>query len=127
MEETHIYVQVDKTVVRITGLDVQSLNIRQLEELLQEKLETMTRIIGVTGNSIEMDVYGLDEGDILRDERGLIQAVAMARGIRVTDVTKLESVKKIRSVDYNQIPAYKEGGCPSERWLSAGNHFADRR
>ena len=117
MEDTHIFVQVDKTVVRITGLSVQNLNIQQLETILQEKLKTMMRIIGVTGNSLEMDVYGLDEADILRDERGVIQAIATADGIRVSDVTQLESVKKIHSVEFTQIPEHKEGECMSERWL----------
>ena len=41
MEDTHIFVQVDKTVVRITGLSVQNLNLQQLEEILQKKLKTM--------------------------------------------------------------------------------------
>ena len=89
MEDTHIFVQVDKTVVRITGLSVQNLNLQQLEEILQKKLKTMLRIIGVTGSTLEMDVYGLDEADILRSAQGVIQAIATADGIHVSDVTQL--------------------------------------
>ena len=117
MEDARIFVQVDKTVVRITGLSVQNLNLQQLEGILQKKLKTMMRVIGVTGSSIEMDVYGLEEQDILRDERGVIQAIAAADGITVTDVTHLDSVKKIHSVDFDQIPEYRQGECMSERWL----------
>lgn len=117
MDDTHIFVQVDKTVVRITGLSVQNLNIRQLEDLLQSRLKTMLRIIGVTGSTLEMDVYGMEESDILRDARGLIRVLAIADGIRVSDVTQLESVRKIRSVDFDHIPAHREGACMSERWL----------
>ena len=117
MEDTHIYVQVDKTVVRITGLSVQNLNIQQLEEILQQKLKTMLRIIGVTGSTLEMDVYGLDEADILRNAQGVIQAISIADGIHVSDVTQLASVRKIHSVDFDHIPEHKEGECMSERWL----------
>ena len=117
MEDTHIFVQVDKTVVRITGLSVQSLNLQQLEEILQKKLKTMLRIIGVTGSTLEMDVYGLDEEDILRNTQGVIQAIAIADGIHVSDLTQLESVRRIRSVDFDHIPEHREGECMSERWL----------
>ena len=117
-QEANIFVQVDKTVVKITGLSVKGLNVQQLEELLQERLKTMTRIIGVTGNSLEMDVYGLEESEILRDSDGLIQTSALAEGIRVLEVTKLSQVEKIRSVDFDHIPPYNPYGCQGERWLT---------
>lgn len=116
--DTKVIVQVDKTVVKIEGINVKGLNIQQLEELLQDKLKSMTRIIGVTGNSIEMDVYGIEEEDILREENGLIKTIALADGINISDVTKLSSVKKIKSVDINSIPEYMENGCKGERWHS---------
>ncbi len=114
--DTKVIVQVDKTVVKIEGVNVKGLNIQQLEELLQDKLKSMTRVIGVTGNSIEMDVYGIEEGDVLREENGIIKIIALAEGISVSDVTKLSSVKKIKSVDINSIPEYVENGCRGERW-----------
>lgn len=115
--DSNILVQVDKTVVRITGLSIKGLNTRQLEELLSEKLKGETRIIGVTGTSIEMDVYGVEESDILRDPNGMIQIVSMADGITVSDVSALAQVKKIKSVDFDHIPEYPECGCRKERWL----------
>ena len=119
MDENHVnvFVQVDKTVVKITGLAVKGLNIQQLEDLLQSRLHSMTRIIGVTGDSIEMDVYGMEEADIVRDEQGLIHTIAAADGICVSDVTQLSQVKKIRSVDIDHIPDYDPQGCMGERWL----------
>lgn len=117
-QEANIFVQVDKTVVKITGLSVKGLNVQQLEDLLQERLKTMTRIIGVTGDSLEMDVYGIEESEILRDAEGLIRTVALAEGIRISDVTQLSQVEKIRSVDYNHIPPYNPYGCQGERWLA---------
>ncbi|HHZ02238.1 MAG TPA: hypothetical protein GX396_04790 [Tissierellia bacterium] len=115
-EDTKVIVQVDKTVVKITGIEVKGLNIQQLEEILTDKLKSLIRIIGVTGTSIEMDVYGIEEEDILREEDGLIKAISLAEGISVSDVTSLSSVKKIKSVDINSIPDYLEDGCKGERW-----------
>lgn len=118
MNDTKVIVQVDKTVVKIEGLNVKGLNLQQLEEILQDKLKSLIRIIGVTGSSIEMDVYGIEEDDILREEDGLIKAIAIADGINISDVTSLASVKKIKGVDINSIPDYAENGCKGERWRS---------
>ena len=116
-EETSVYVNVDKTVVKITGLEIKGLNIQQLEQLLQSRLKTMTRIIGVTGDSIELDAYDIEESEILRDSDGLIRAIALADGIHVTDVTQLKQVKKIHQVDFDHIPPVT-GGCIGERWVN---------
>ena len=115
--ETNILVQVDKTVVRITGLSVAGLNIQQLEDLLQAQLQTMTRIIGVTGDSLEMDVYGMSEDAIQRDKDGRLRAVSVADGIRVCDVTQLSHVEEICSVDFFHIPPVDPQGCSAERWI----------
>jgi len=115
--DVKVIVQVDKTVVKITGVEVKGLNIQQLEEILKDKLKSLVRVIGVTGSSIEMDVYGVDEEDILRREDGLITAISLADGISVSDVTALSSVKKIQSVNIDSVPEYIENGCRGERWL----------
>ncbi len=112
-----ILVQVDKTVVKITGLSVRGLNIGELESLLRDRLKSLVRVIGVAGDCIEMDVYGLDEEDILRDEEGVIKTLALARGITVSDVAAMEKVHKIREVPFDEIPPYIEGECRGERWL----------
>jgi len=119
MEDTRVLVHVDKTVVRITGLSVRGLNTSALEAILKERIGGgVVRIIGVTGSSIEMDVYGLEEDAIKRDEAGLIKAIATADGIKLSDVAKLETVKKIRDVNIDNIPAYVEGNCRGERWVT---------
>lgn len=117
MGDTNVFVNVDKTVVKITGLEVRGLNIQQLETILQEKLKTLTRIIGVTGDSIELDAYGIEEEEILRDDDGLIKAIALADGIKVSDITQLSQVKKIHQVDYDHIPPVSHG-CIGERWVN---------
>ena len=116
-ENAQIFVQIDKTVVKITGLSVRGLNTVGLEGALKKRMGGVVRIIGVTGDSLAMDVYGLEETDILRNEEGLIKAIAMAEGITLTDVASLAAVKKIRAVDVDEVPDYIEGGCPAERWI----------
>jgi len=63
-----------------------------------------------------MDVYGIEEEDILKDERGIIKAVSLAEGITLSDLAQISSVKKIKSFDIDHIPEYN-GGCRGERWL----------
>lgn len=115
-ENANVIVQVDKTVVKINGISVKGLNINGLEEILKDKLKSMIRIIGVTGETLEMDVYGMEESDILRAEDGLIKAIATADGITVSDVSHLSSVKKIQTVDFDAVPEYIANGCMGERW-----------
>ena len=114
-KQTAVMIQVDKTVVKVTGLSVKGLNIQDLEAKLREKVAGIVRIIGVTGDSLEMDVYGVDEEYILRNEEGIIKAVSMAEGIKTNDLTALASVKSIQSVDIDHIPEYV-GPCSGERW-----------
>lgn len=117
MESDKIFVHVDKTVVKITGVIVKGLNIHDLEEILFSKLKSAIRIIGVTGTSLEMDVYGVEESDILKDQAGIIKAISFVEGITISDLTTMSSVEKIKSIDVNHIPDYIPGGCGKERWL----------
>ncbi|MGL4791492.1 MAG: hypothetical protein ACRCW1_08800 [Anaerotignaceae bacterium] len=117
MDNNKVIVHVDKTVVKVTGIEVKGLNINQLEEVIQEKLKSVIRIIGVTGNSVEMDVYGVEEEAILKDEDGFIKAIAIAEGITISDISKISSVEKIKTIDVENLPPYKEGSCLKERWL----------
>lgn len=117
MDDSKVIVQVDKTVVKITGIDVKGLNIQQLEALLKDKLKSIVRIIGVTGSSVEMDVYGIEEEDVLKEKDGLIKAVSLADGITLTDLAQISSVSKIRTIDFKDVPEYSEGQCMKERWL----------
>lgn len=115
--DSNIFVQVDKVVVRITGVQIKGLNASQLEALLMERLKTMVRVIGVTGTSLEMDVYDLEESSIRRNEQGWIEVISLADGITVTDLASMEHVEKIKSVDINHIPDVAPSGCSAERWV----------
>ena len=111
------YYNIDKTVVKITVIDVKGLNIQEVEAIIKDKLKSVVRIIGVTGSSLEMDVYGIEEEDVLREKDGLIKAISIADGITLTDLAQISSVSKIKTVDVNDIPEYSEGQCMKERWL----------
>ena len=117
MDDSKVIVQVDKTVVKISGIDVKGLNIQELEKIIKDKLQSVVRIIGVTGSSLEMDVYGIEEEDVLRESDGLIKAISLADGITLTDLAQISSVSKIKTVDINDVPEYEEGQCMKERWL----------
>ena len=117
MDDNKVIVQVDKTVIKITGLEIKGLNIQELEKILKDRLKSVVRVIGVTGSSVEMDIYGVEEADILQDGDGIIKAVAIAEGITITDVTKMMSVEKIKTVSADSLPEYHEGMCMKERWL----------
>lgn len=118
MNDNNIIVQVDKTVVRITGLHIKGINIQKLEQIIKEKLKSVVRIIGVTGSSIEMDIYDIEENAVLKDKDGLIKAIALAEGITINDITQICSVNKIKSVNFDNLPQYKQGQCRKERWLN---------
>ena len=117
MDDKKTIVQVDKTIVKVSGLKVKGLNIQQLEGILADKLKSIIRIIGVTGSSIDMDVYGVDEEAILQAEDSLIKAISLADGISISDMSSLSSVKKVQSVDIDNVSDYMKNGCRREGWM----------
>ena len=72
MGQEYIIAHADKLVMKISGLRVKGLNTKQLEQILMEKLHTLVRVIGVTGEDIEMDVYNIEPDQIQRNAKGLI-------------------------------------------------------
>ena len=106
----------DKTVFSIKGLEVKGLNTEQIEDALMKKLGTIVRVIGVTSDRIEMDVYGIEPEQILRDENDVIKAVACAEGITLTDLAKVEKAEKIVEVDHHHSVTATAPYCARERW-----------
>ena len=94
MEHEYIIVHADKTVLKISGLQIKGMNTRQLEELLSERLHTYARVIGVTGDM-----------------------VALAEGINLTDFAKIVCNEKIVEVDIDTVPATPKSDCRRERWM----------
>ena len=117
MEHSYIIAHADKSVLKISGVEVRGLNTQQLETLLSEKLHTFVRVIGVTGENIEMDVYGIDPEQVRKNEQGLIECLVLTEGITATELTRLVCSEKIVAVDYDDIPAQPRSDCARERWI----------
>jgi hypothetical protein len=118
-ETTIVFAYADKTMLRISGLSVHGLDAGRLEKIVAEKLNSPARVIGVTGQSIDMDVYGLKEENILRDEKNLIQAIALAEGITLTDLAGIACSGKAVVADLAAVANPSGSYCPGERWKYA--------
>lgn len=112
-----VVVYVDKMVVRITGLDIKGFKPYELEERLEEIVKSRVRIIGVTDDSIDMDIYNLEETDIYRNEDGIIEAISLTEGITALEVIEISKAEKIREIDYENLPKSQTNGCLKERWF----------
>ncbi len=117
LEHEYIIAHADKSVLKISGLEVKGLNTKQLEQILGEKLHTFVRVIGVTGDNIEMDVYDIEPEQVRKNEKGLIESIVLTEGITVTELTKLSCSEKIVEVDYDSIPDEPISACAMERWM----------
>jgi len=117
MDQEYIIANADKSVLKISGLKVKGLNTKQLEQILKEKFHTMVRVIGVTGESVEMDVYDIEPEQVIKDVEGLIKTISLTEGITATEVTKISCSEKIIEVDFNHIPDSPLSGCAKERWM----------
>ncbi|TDT61902.1 hypothetical protein [Fonticella tunisiensis] len=111
---------VDKTIVKISGLKVKGLKPYQLEDNLRNFIGRPIRVIGVTGESIEMDIYGIEPEAIYKDEQGFIKAVSTADGITAADVVKIDSAQKAIEVPIDKVPRGNSEGCIKERWINIG-------
>lgn len=107
----------DKTILKISNLSIKGLNTKELENSLMEKLNTIVRIIGVTGENIEMDIYNLSPEDVLKDAQGIIKAVSLTEGIKAENVMNLSAEKAVQ-VDIDNIDIVKNISCARERWQS---------
>ncbi|MEL7570341.1 MAG: hypothetical protein AAGU14_07230 [Eubacteriaceae bacterium] len=107
----------DKTILKITNVSIKGLNTKELENSLMEKLNTIVRIIGVTGENIEMDIYNLSPEDVLKDAQGIIKAVSLTEGIKAENVMNLSAEKAVQ-VDIDNIDIVKNISCARERWQS---------
>ena len=116
--EVGIIAYVDKTVVKIRGLKVTGLKPYELEKRIEDVIDSRVRIIGVTGNSIDMDIYGMDKDAVFENESGIIEAISITEGITALDVMKIDSAEKILEVDYENIPTGQYSGCAKERWIN---------
>lgn len=117
MNHEYIIAYADKSVLKISGLNVKGLNTAQLEKILEDKLHTFTRVIGVTGDGIEMDVYDIEPEKVRKNEKEIIECISLAEGITATDLAKISCSEKIVPVDFKSIPDKPTSDCARERWI----------
>lgn len=117
MAENKVIAYADKSVLKISGIKISGLNTSDLEKYMTEKLNTVVRVIGVTGGSIDMDVYNMLPSQILRDKEGIVRVVSAIEGVSAEEIVKIDSEEKTISVDWNHIPETDEQYCQAERWF----------
>lgn len=111
---TRIIALVDKTVVRVTGLKVRGVRPSEVEGLLTAALGRAARVIGVAGDSLEFDVYGLDPEAIMKDSDGLVKAIALAEGVKATEVASVDAAERVRTFPVEEL-AQRRMACAGER------------
>ncbi len=117
MTANQVIVYSDKTVLKISGVQIRGLNTSELEEILTKRLNSFVRVIGVTGSHVDMDVYGLAPEQLLRDEEGILRAVATTEGITATELMELSCARQTVAVDIDNIPSNEKVKCARERWV----------
>lgn len=116
MDNNKIIAFADKTVFSISGLEIKGLNIEEIEDNLIKKFGTLVRVIGVTGEHIEMDVYGIYPEQIMKDQNEVIKAVACAEGVTLTDLAQVEKAERIVDINYDEVTPESHLYCARERW-----------
>lgn len=116
--EDQIVAYVDKTIVKITGIRVQGLKPAELETAVAQEIGCPVRVIGVTSQSIQMDVYGLTPEAIIRNEQGLIQAVSLIPGLTASEVAQIAMAEKARAISAADLAKRTRTSCPKENWVS---------
>ena len=115
VSDTSVIVHADKTVLKITGLKIRGLNTASIEDMMRERFHSAARVIGVTGTSLEMDVYGVDPADIYREEGSLIEALSLCEGILSSEVAQVAAAERIVELDWDSIPEIPPSACLMER------------
>lgn len=111
---TRIIALVDKTVVRVTGLEIKGVKPSEVEGILTSALGRVARVIGVAGDSLEFDVYGLEPEAVLKGSDDLIKAIALAEGVKATEVAGVDTAERVRTFPVEEL-ARRRMACAGER------------
>ena len=110
----NIIAYVAKTIVKITGFSVKGLKPSELEKHLAGRFGCPVRVIGVSGDEIKMDIYGLEPEAILNDAQGIIKALALVPGLTALEVAKIATAEKVRVLSAEELAGIKITGCAKE-------------
>jgi TRAP-type uncharacterized transport system substrate-binding protein len=114
-EPVQIIAYADKTILKIRNIDIKGLNTTELENILMSRLSTIVRVIGVTGSSIEMDIYKTAPEDIYKNAQGIITALSLTEGITAQNVVELSATQAV-DVDFDHLEIVEDISCARERW-----------
>ena len=117
MLEDKIVAYVDKTIVKITGLHIQGIKLVDLEKAVAKRIKCPVRVIGVSSESLEMDIYGLEPEAVLRDEKGLIRTISLIPGLTASDVSQIVTAEKAQEVSAEELAKRTRTSCPKENWV----------
>lgn len=114
-----VIVYTDKTMLKITGIRVKGLRAPELEESLQQIFHRPVRLIGVTGNQIEMDIYGLDNEAALNKADGVVQAISFVEGITADNIIEISCSGRSVELNVEEIRRLtaSSGQCGRESWI----------
>jgi hypothetical protein len=115
--EDQIVAYVDKTIVKITGIRVRGIKPAELETAVAKEIGCPVRVIGVSSESLQMDVYGLDPEAILQNEQGLIQTISLIPGLTASDVAQIALAEKARAIPAAELANRTRTSCPKENWV----------
>lgn len=115
--EDKIVAYVDKTIVKITGIRIQGIKPIDLEKAVVKEIGCPVRVIGVSSESIKMDIYGLEPEAILRNEKGLIQTISLIPGLTASDVAQIVTAEKAREISAAELVKRTRTSCPKENWV----------
>lgn len=114
--EDKIIAYVDKTIVKITGIHVRGIKPADLEKKVAAAIGCPVRVIGVSSQSIQMDIYGLEPEAVLRNEKGFLQAVSLVPGLTASNIMQIATAEKAREVSAVELAKRTRTSCPKENW-----------
>jgi len=113
MEQVVAYA--DKTIVKIEGVEVKGLKPEELEKKIYSIFKRPVRVVGVTSESLEMDIYDLPPERIIKDQQGIIKVLSLVPGLTATEISKISKLEKAKAVDINDIIPGSKYACAAER------------
>lgn len=115
--EDRIIAYVDKTIVKITGIQIQGLKPIELEKAVAQEIGCPVRVIGVSSQSIQMDIYGLEPEAILRNQKGLVQAISLIPGLTASEIVQIVTAEKAREISAEELAKRTRVSCPKANWV----------
>ncbi len=114
--EDKIIAYVDKTIVKITGIQVRGMKPAELEKQVTAAIGCPVRVIGVSSQSIQMDIYGLEPEAVMRNEQGFLQAVSLVPGLTASNIMQIATAERAREVSATELAKRTRTSCPKENW-----------